>query len=121
MLRDNETSKQIQFQPNMSSAGGLVQRRRGGGNSAGDISTESVTDKRQSYDNKGGLASAADYDDDNEKGSKQNKLTLLDEVFLLGLKDSQVCAYVKAGISFVLERQHFVCFTRMYFNGIITA
>ncbi|KAJ3199261.1 hypothetical protein HK099_003245, partial [Clydaea vesicula] len=74
---------------------GLKQRRGAGGsqnNSQNDINSSDSqnNNRRSSYDNKGGLTKNDDRDDDNGKESKQNRLTLLDEVFLLGLKDAQV-------------------------------
>jgi hypothetical protein len=57
--------------------------------------SEEQTERRSSQEYIGGMAEKAnkdedDDDDDKDKGAKLNKLTLLDSVFLLGLKDSQV-------------------------------
>lgn len=64
---------------------------------------------------------------ENEERSKQPKLTLMEEVILLGLKDKQVgqqnmsLSIFEAdtrdsgtGISLILERQHILRFTRMH-------
>lgn len=81
-----------------------MRRRGGGGGATGgdggdDERRSSATAKRSSrdYAANGGLATnhadfdtGADDDDDKDGSSKLNKLTLLDAVFLMGLKDSQV-------------------------------
>jgi hypothetical protein len=57
-------------------------------------STEDNYERRSSQEYVGGGLVAKDGgeedDDDKDKGARLNKLTLLDSVFLLGLKDSQV-------------------------------
>ena len=62
----------------MASAEGLVKRRRGGGSSSVD-----------SLSRKNSNDSLNKSDDDRDEYGK-NKLTILEEVLLLGLKDSQV-------------------------------
>jgi len=64
----------------MASAEGLVKRRRGGGSSS---SLEGSLSRKNSND------SLNKSDDDRDEYGK-NKLTILEEVLLLGLKDSQV-------------------------------
>ena len=62
----------------MASSEGLVKRRRGGGSSSVD-----------SLSRKNSNESLNKSDDEKEEYGK-NKLTILEEVLLLGLKDSQV-------------------------------
>jgi hypothetical protein len=84
---------------------GLVQRRRGGaatesvedvlgpGSSptspAGQLATGGINSSGDAQDGVRRYADE-DYDADGEKGDKMSRLTLLEEVLLLGLKDSQV-------------------------------
>lgn len=115
----------------MASAGGLT-RRRGGGGGAEDEDTSRVASPapkntssnesrapETSYTGgENGHKIAFDPRDINESAerSKQPKLTLMEEVLLMGLKDKQVCTsciaraiYVRLtpgmqGLSFILER-----------------
>jgi hypothetical protein len=133
----------------MASNGGLTRRRGGGGggNTNGDdedISrVASPTPKAGgAYDNRGpetsyessenGHKIAFDPRDINESAerNKQPKLTLMEEVLLLGLKDKQVRGIViststgiqrvqmadfkTSGIPIILERQHLLRFKRLY-------
>ena len=66
----------------MASSEGLVKRRRGGGSSSVD-----------SLSRKNSNESLNKSDDEKEEYGK-NKLTILEEVLLLGLKDSQVNIYI---------------------------
>jgi len=75
--------------------------------------------------------------DDAPDSDKQVKLTLLEEIVLLGLKDRQVCACSNpkfelmrlffffflhfAGLPFVVERQHLVCAAWMHPDGAVAA
>lgn len=88
----------------MSSAGGLTRRRGGGGAAAGDGETSNGASRNNSTSNKdsapetsyesgeNGHKIAFDPRDISESAerSKQPKLTLMEEVLLLGLKDKQV-------------------------------
>ncbi|KAL3894886.1 MAG: hypothetical protein SGCHY_005012, partial [Lobulomycetales sp.] len=95
-----------------------MRRRGGGGGATGgdggdDERRSSATAKRSSrdYAANGGLATnhadfdtGADDDDDKDGSSKLNKLTLLDAVFLMGLKDSQgYLSFWNDNISYVLR------------------
>jgi len=64
----------------MASAEGLVKRRRGGNSSSSSL--EGHLSKKRSDD--------FNDSDDEKDGYGKNKLTILEEVLLLGLKDSQV-------------------------------
>lgn len=121
-----------------STTGGLT-RRRGG---AAGTSTEDGTDRNASPAPRAGPAESSytggenghkiafdprDLSESVER-SKQPKLTLMEEVLLMGLKDKQVCKAadfiwfsldsncftkiadfaVTIGVSFFLERQHFI-------------
>lgn len=92
----------------MASAGGLT-RRRGGGRVGGDDDNSSrvssPTPRNGTYDSRipetsytggeNGHKIAFDPRDicENEERTKQPKLTLMEEVLLLGLKDKQVCFF----------------------------
>jgi hypothetical protein len=121
-----------------SSATGGLTRRRGGaaagnGNEDGRVSSPAPkrTDDRTpetSYENsENGHKIAFDPRDISESAerNKQPKLTLMEEVILMGLKDKQVgCCVGKCisgyaltwwlGIPLILERQHIICAPRMY-------
>ena len=113
-------------------------RRRGGGAAANNGADEasrvsSPVPKRNddrtpetSYeDSANGHKIAFDPRDISESAerNKQPKLTLMEEVILMGLKDKQVCAGRRCGepwadyglgIPILLERQHFICTPRVY-------
>ena len=74
----------------MSNNGGLVQRRKQqpAASSSEYLDDDNPNTSNERLDNR--RYSAEVIADDNDKGNKLNKLTLLDEVFLLGLKDAQV-------------------------------
>lgn len=66
----------------MSRADGLVQRRNVNRDSADGVSREN-----------GQAADKLEYEEDIDDGdSKETRLTLMEEVLLLGLKDKEVCA-----------------------------
>ena len=127
----------------MSSAGGLTRRRGGGGGNGGDNENEGSRTGTPSGAPREGRAPETSFTGgenghkiafdprdmaDNEERSKQPKLTLMEEVLLMGLKDKQVradanvsnCAYCQLtqssdpGLSLFLERQHIVRSTRMH-------
>jgi hypothetical protein len=127
---------------------GLTRRRGGGGgggggagldNDEGDSSrvaspapkaggSRDIGGPETSYESgENGHKIAFDPRDINESAerSKQPKLTLMEEVLLLGLKDKQVSGLLwqlrlnaklltSLGYSFVLERQHLICAARVY-------
>ena len=132
----------------MASAGGLTRRRGAGGGGGGGASASTAEDGEDSsrvtspapkaYNDRApetsytggenGHKIAFDPRDisESEERSKQPKLTLMEEVLLMGLKDKQVQLaspnYLRfelnsdcvQGLSVVLERQHLLRFTRMY-------
>lgn len=132
----------------MASTGGLTRRRGAGGggpsNSAGDeeeasrVSSpvpgkkdESSRAPETSYTGgENGHKIAFDPRDisESEERSKQPKLTLMEEILLMGLKDKQVAngvvvftagAYIAdeaflQGLSLILERQHLLRTTRLH-------
>ena len=130
----------------MASAGGLTRRRGagggGGGATAGDDENEGSrvgTPSAQSRDGRApetsftggenGHKIAFDPRDmaDNEERSKQPKLTLMEEVLLMGLKDKQAGLRLRTkpshgltniawnpGLSLLLERQHIVRIARVH-------
>lgn len=59
----------------------VTQRRRNVGNAASENGSNSDSEKRQSNDG---------YDSDDDSKSRRLKLTILEEVLLLGLKDQKV-------------------------------
>ena len=130
----------------MASAGGLTRRRgAGGGGGASAYTAEEGEDASRvsspapkTYNDRApetsytggenGHKIAFDPRDisESEERSKQPKLTLMEEVLLMGLKDKQVqlnfqrCPRFETdidcveGLSVLLERQHFLCSTRMH-------
>lgn len=125
----------------MASAGGLTRRRGGGGattEGADDNDTSRVSSPAPKNSDKtpetsytggeNGHKIAFDPRDisESEERNKQPKLTLMEDVLLLGLKDKQVCSSTAIarqchaevngyeGLSFVLERQYLLRFTRMH-------
>lgn len=73
----------------MTRADGLVQRR--------NVNRE-TSDSLPRGEN-GQSADKLDYDEDIDDGdSKETRLTLMEEVLLLGLKDKEVCFLINAGI-----------------------
>ena len=124
----------------MASAGGLTRRRGGGGGATGeDEDTNRVASPAPKHTSNGpetsytggenGHKIAFDPRDLSESAerSKQPKLTLMEEILLIGLKDKQVLDMGDSirsitfllitgskGLPFVLERQHFLCLTRMH-------
>jgi len=69
----------------MASAEGLVKRRRGGNSSSSSL--DGHLSKKRSDD-------SFNNSDDEKDDYGKNKLTILEEVLLLGLKDSQVNIYI---------------------------
>jgi Golgi phosphoprotein 3 len=68
----------------MSRADGLVQRRNVNRDNNDSVSREN-----------GQSSDKLDYDEDIDDGdSKETRLTLMEEVLLLGLKDKEVCIYI---------------------------
>ena len=130
----------------MASQGGLTRRRGVGGAAAngdeesssrvtspGPRSANSYTDRtpETAYESgENGHKIAYDPRDisENEERTKQPKLTLMEEILLLGLKDKQVstwcCAtrlgysYLGPGLPIVLERQHIICPTRLHSHRV---
>ena len=129
----------------MSSAGGLTRRRGGGGGgggTAGENDNEGSRTSTPSGTPRDGRAPETSYTGgenghkiafdprdmaDSEERNKQPKLTLMEEVLLMGLKDKQVgLTHIRGlvglyadgswilGLSFVLERQYILCVARMY-------
>lgn len=120
---------------------GLTRRRGGGGGGGGGGDNEEAESSRvASPPPKGGSRDTGGPETSYESGenghkiafdprdisesaerSKQPKLTLMEEVLLLGLKDKQVSlareqgrhragrGLMMAGLSFFLERQYFIC------------
>ncbi|KAL2919647.1 hypothetical protein HK105_200561 [Polyrhizophydium stewartii] len=99
------------------SSGGLTQRRRGGGGDAGgagdyDDDLQAARDPRTPAAPAGAAAAAnqAHYEqegydaDDDDKGAKGRKLTLMEEVLLLGYKDNEGrLSFWNDNISYVLR------------------
>lgn len=129
----------------MAQQGGLTRRRGAGGGATINTDVDSGPSSRvtspgpkpSSYDNhnpetsyasgENGHMIAFDPRDISEsvERSKQPKLTLMEEILLLGLKDKQVrpeeeptlftsFSLPSAGLSIILERQYLICFTRMH-------
>lgn len=130
----------------MASAGGLTRRRGAGGGGGASASTtadgedssrvgspapKAYNDRAPETSYTGGENGhkiAFDPRDisESEERSKQPKLTLMEEVLLMGLKDKQVrlafldCLRFETdidsvqGLSVILERQHLLRSTRMY-------
>ena len=122
----------------MASTGGLT-RRRGGGTGTGEEGTSArtaspapkATDRTPETSYTGGENGhkiAFDPRDisESEERNKQPKLTLMEEILLMGLKDKQVsdshvsiCSrsmkvLMRAGVSFILERQYLIRSSRLY-------
>ena len=130
----------------MASAGGLTRRRGaggGGGASAstaedGEDSSRVTSPAPKAYNDRApetsytggenGHRIAFDPRDisESEERSKQPKLTLMEEVLLMGLKDKQVISALLSylrfmtnidsvqGLPVILERQHLLCTTGLY-------
>lgn len=127
----------------MASAGGLTRRRGGGGASTGgDEDTSRVASPAPKNNASAGETSytggenghkiAFDPRDISESAerSKQPKLTLMEEILLIGLKDKQVglqsslldfeavLTMVAKGLPFLLERQHLLRPPRLYSHRV---
>lgn len=127
----------------MATTSGLT-RRRGGGGGAGTPTTEDSSPQPHSSTNSTGGGPETSYESgenghriafdprdisESAERSKQPKLTLMEEVLLLGLKDKQVCLFFslftrpmltyippppKKGLPLLLERQHFLRASRLH-------
>ena len=130
----------------MASSGGLTRRRGAGGagpaNTTEDEDTSRVSSpKPKEQDSRApetsyvggenGHKIAFDPKDigESEERSKQPKLTLMEEVLLMGLKDKQVWFLwelvlqavidkIPLGLSLFLERQYFLCLARLYSHRV---
>ncbi|RKO85526.1 Golgi phospho protein 3-domain-containing protein [Blyttiomyces helicus] len=96
----------------MASSGGLTQRRRNAGDAIDEYDSPTNRESSTSIggnadagrDDKDQRAGVESDDDADGKGSKGNKLTLLEEVLLLGLKDAQgYLSFWNDNISYVLR------------------
>lgn len=137
----------------MASAQGLTQRKRnafaeadsesgfGSPDTAAASSSDSGVTTRREKNVAMDPSERFDEDDDKAKDGEKSKLTLLEEVLLLGIKDVQVrtslgpCGdasrqivassranfirWSVAGISFILERQHILRFAWLYPDGAL--